>query len=382
MAMRLMEFEMRMAHWKRVVQKSMFTIILAAFGTTALGAASISCGSTDTPSATNSKAGTQTVAASLTKEQVLNDRGNAVFSSIPGADSGTPDNLITARQLDGLLKNPADADNIFILDTRPRNEWEEQGHIEGATWMKMQDVADPANLEKLPRDKQIVCVSPTGHTAVQVASALRWLGFDAVVLKHGMASWTQTPAGKLMISDVNGGIAKRYPIANEVPYTQPVSQEPVQELSAPPDAETSVLEDAARKLLHEDVFEKEYPFNHIFADDLYMRLKDLAQKDTIFLLDVRSLETWQRDGHIDMGNHLLIDWRILGDPQNLASLPKDKLIVVVGTTGQTAGQVTAVLRMMGYNAVTLRSGMTAWTETPDTRDTLDTINSANYPVVK
>jgi rhodanese-related sulfurtransferase len=139
--------------------------------------------------------------------------------------------------------------------------------------------------------------------------------------------------------------------------------------------------DAAQKFLHEDVFEKEYPFNHIFVDDLYKRLSNPAQIDSIFLLDVRPLETWQRDGHIDMGTHVLIDWRVLGDPQNLSNLPKDKLIVVIGATGQTAGQVTAVLRMIGYNAVTLRSWMTAWAETPDSQDTLTTINGANYPVV-
>jgi rhodanese-related sulfurtransferase len=40
-----------------------------------------------------------------------------------------------------------------------------------------------------------------------------------------------------------------------------------------------------------------------------------------------------------------------------AELPKDKKIVVYCYTGQTAGQATAALRMMGYDAVSLNGGM-------------------------
>src|SRR5665811_932971 len=366
--MRRRETQMRSGRGNRHLSKIASTIVLAMFAAAALSCGGSSENTTDT--ITSNPTATQAKTSTLPTELILAKRGNAVFSSIYGDSSSTPGNLITVKQLDSLLKNPAEADSIFILDTRPRNEWEEQGHIEGAVWIQMQKVADPENLEKLPRDKMIVCVSPTGHTAVQVASVLRWLGYDAVVLKHGMAGWTQTPGGELMISDVDGGIAKRYPVAMEEPYTQAVTQEPIQRLSQPPDDEISVLTDAAQTLLHEDVIEKEYAFNHIFADDLYTRLGDPARIDSLFLLDIRPLEIWQRDGHIDMGNHLLIDWRVLGEPENLAYLPKDKLIVVIGATGQTAGQVTVVLRMMGYDAVTLRSGMTAWTETPDSQDTL------------
>ena len=185
-----------------------------------------------------------------------------------------------------------------------------------------------------------------------------------------------------MINDVEGGIARKYPVAIEPPYSEPMRQEPLQPLTMPPAGEAAVLEDAAQKLLHDDVFEKEYPFNHIFADDLYLRTSSPARKDSIYILDIRPLEAWRRDGHIGQGDYMLIDWRVLGDPLNLAKLPKDRLIVVVGETGHTAGQVTPILRMLGYNAVTLRSGMTAWTETPDSQDTLHTIRSANYPVVE
>jgi len=326
--------------------------------------------------------GTSTAAPLLSREEILAGRADAVFSSIGGAGDEYPQNLITAPQLAAKLQDPAEAEKLYILDTRPRGEWEKQGHIEGANWMKMQDVAAPENLAKLPRDKQIVCVSPTGHTAVQVMTTLRWLGYDAVALEFGYASWIKAGGNKLITSDVQNGMAKRYPVAFEAPFTAAVPQEPDSELAPPPDDQFDTLAASARQMLSENVFEKEYPFNHIFADELYRRLSDPALRDSIFVLDIRPLDAWERDGHIDIGPHDHIDWRVLAEAPNLARLPKDKLIVVVGATGQTAGQVTPILRMLGYNAVTLRSGMTAWTETPDSQPTLDAMANADYPVVQ
>ena len=38
-------------------------------------------------------------------------------------------------------------------------------------------------------------------------------------------------------------------------------------------------------------------------------------------------------------------------------LPKDKKIIVVCYTGQTAGQVVSILRLLGYDACSLKGGM-------------------------
>lgn len=335
------------------------------------------CGSSDTGTGDDTANGL----SQAQKDQILRYRADVVFSSIPGASSEYPDNLMTAEQLLAILNDPQRQDDIFILDTRPRNEWDEQGHIEGATWIKMQEVADAGNLEKLPTDKLIVCVSPTGHTANQVCTVLRWLGYDAVLLEHGMAGWIQTPARDLMLTDVNGGIARKWPVVMEEPSTAPEPQDATVELTRPTDEEFAVLAEAARNVLHNDVVDKEYPFNHIFAETVYSRLADPAQAGSMFLLDIRPLSSWQSVGHIAADNYELINWRVLGQPRNLEKLPTEKQIVVIGDTGQTAGQVTPILLMLGYNAVTLRSGMTAWTETPDTADSLAAFQR-DLPVVR
>jgi len=47
--------------------------------------------------------------------------------------------------------------------------------------------------------------------------------------------------------------------------------------------------------------------------------------------------------------------------ENLAKLPKDRQIVVYCYTGHTASQITALLNILGYDAVNLKFGMTSWT---------------------
>lgn len=319
-----------------------------------------------------------TEASADARRQILEQRAQQVFASVPAANAEFPGNVMTIDQLVSKLRDPGEASELFLLDTRPRDEWDSQGHIEGAAWVQMQHVADPENLENLPKGKLIICISPTGHTAVQVATILRWLGYRAVILKHGMAAWTQTPAGRLMIEDAQNGINRQYPVTKEGAL-ETIEETPVQQPQEPT-AGNEAQKEAARSLLREDVFDKPYPFNHIFANDLYRRLQDPAQKSEIFLLDIRPATAWNSVGHIDGAVH--IGWRNLGDPESLALLPRDKLIVVIDEQGQYSGQVTPILRMLGYDAVALRSGMTSWTQTPGSQETIRSIQRADQPVAR
>ena len=46
-----------------------------------------------------------------------------------------------------------------------------------------------------------------------------------------------------------------------------------------------------------------------------------------------------------------------GMQEKFVDLPKDKKIIVTCVSGQTAGQTIAVLRALGYNAISLKFGM-------------------------
>ncbi|MBE0429887.1 MAG: rhodanese-like domain-containing protein, partial [Thermoleophilia bacterium] len=225
-----------------------------------------SCGDTDEgPPATETVR--EETGPSLSPDQVLKNRAHEVLAAVTDLDTAYPGNLITSARLDEMLENPGDAGNLYLLDTRPRDEWESQGHIEGATWIQMQEIADPGNLENLPRDRLIVCISSTGHTAVQVASVLRWLGYDAVALEFGMAGWTGVPARQVILDDVEGGLAGVYPAAMQPPMPAATGAAAAANgFRRPSDAELDILVETARTFLHDNLFEKEYPFNHIFAD--------------------------------------------------------------------------------------------------------------------
>jgi rhodanese-related sulfurtransferase len=245
----------------------------------------------------------------------------------------------------------------------------------------MQEIPDQASLDQLPKDKLIVCVSPTGQTAVQVATTLRWLGYDAVVLEFGMGTWTTTQAGEGIVKgDAVLGRERLYPLVtgSDGAY-EGDSGEPTMELTVPDESEFEVLDDAAKEMMAANVFDKEYPFNHIFAEVLYERLQDPAQKDNLFLLDIRSAENYSDIGHIE--GAVNISWRELGNPENLDQLPTDKLIVVIGDTSMSAGQVTPILQMLGYDAATLRGGLVSWTDTPDSQRPIDAIEATGHPVV-
>jgi rhodanese-related sulfurtransferase len=77
----------------------------------------------------------------------------------------------------------ADKENLFILDVRKPEDYE-NGHIEGAInifWLELLD-----NLDKLPKNKEIIIVCYVGHTASQALVILRCLGYKARALKFGM----------------------------------------------------------------------------------------------------------------------------------------------------------------------------------------------------
>lgn len=75
--------------------------------------------------------------------------------------------------------------------------------------------------------------------------------------------------------------------------------------------------------------------------------------DAYYLLDIRDDNKYKTVGHIKGVNHIW--WFDVG--KNLDKLPKNKRIVVICNTGQSAGQVVAALRILGYDAVSLTGGM-------------------------
>jgi len=94
-------------------------------------------------------------------------------------------------------------------------------------------------------------------------------------------------------------------------------------------------------------------WNYITPEDLKKKI-DNDQTDDLFLLDIRKPDDFQK-GHIE--GTINIFWLDLFKPENLEKLPKDKTIVLICYVGHTASQTMTLLRLLGYNVVTLKYGM-------------------------
>ena len=100
----------------------------------------------------------------------------------------------------------------------------------------------------------------------------------------------------------------------------------------------------------------------IKAADLFENLNDGDPDNDPYIISLRSAEDYAK-GHIPGAVHM--DVKTLFTSDNLATIPPDKDIVVFCYTGQTAGQATAALNMLGYEAYSLLFGMSSWTTDPE-----------------
>lgn len=82
--------------------------------------------------------------------------------------------------------------------------------------------------------------------------------------------------------------------------------------------------------------------------------KKIGAKDDMFILDIRKAEDFEK-GHIEGAIHA--EWTEVWDFIEEDVLPKDKKIIVVCYTGQTAGQTVSILKLLGYDACSLKGGM-------------------------
>nr|WP_321500316.1 rhodanese-like domain-containing protein [uncultured Dethiosulfovibrio sp.] len=72
----------------------------------------------------------------------------------------------------------------------------------------------------------------------------------------------------------------------------------------------------------------------------------------LYLLDIRKPEDYA-EKHID--GAINVPWVEVGD--YLDDFPKDEKIIVICYTGQTAGQTVALFRLLGFDACSLKGGM-------------------------
>ena len=95
--------------------------------------------------------------------------------------------------------------------------------------------------------------------------------------------------------------------------------------------------------------------------------------EAMTLIDIRQPDAYNA-GHLKGAINL--PWGTSAMSENLKYIPQDGQVYVYCYTGQTAGQAVAALRMLGYDAVSLRGGMGTAANAPQGW------SNQGYPVVK
>lgn len=234
------------------------------------------------------------------------------------------DNNITKE--DAFVQLVKEGGDFFILDIRRADDYA-AGHVKGAVnapW----GPAIAENLTKLPDDKPIYLYCYSGQTAGQAVALLNVAGFDVNSVRYGF---------KLGISKVEG--------VEEIIETEPNFFD-----------ENNSKVDPAIAAAVTDYFNTlnadENTKSNIIAAAKAKEMLDASEGD-ITVVSIRQADAYA-EGHI--AGAINIPWA-KGMQEQFSQLPKDEQIFVYCYSGQTAGQTVAIMKLLGYDAASIKSGM-------------------------
>jgi len=244
----------------------------------------------------------------------LEDAANAYFADMPGS------RIIAAKDL--FTKMDAGED-MLILDIRKADAYG-KSHLKGAVnapW----GPAIASALEWLPDDKPVYVNCYSGQTAGQATAVLNVAGIKAQSIKYG---WN------LGISRTEGYEAYTTTDAVMSPDVSGVKYDP--EIKAAVQNYFNAIPEGG---------------SNIWPASRVKEAMDAEEKMT--LVSIRQTDAYAKD-HIEGAVNIPFK---KGMQEKFSTLPKDETVVVYCYSGQTAGQTVGILRLLGYNAVSLKSGM-------------------------
>jgi len=256
----------------------------------------------------------------------------------------------------------------FLLSIQKPEDYA-KGHVQGAVNIPYGAIAKKENLDKLPKDKKIVVICYTGHTASYTAMFLNQLGYEAYAMKFGMMGWNDASAGM--------GSVKPYTKSAGYPMdTTPVEAEAVNEIP-----EIATGQSAAEDILISatDSYLSSGKGPTVNPQDIYDNV--VMGGDTgYFLLSIQKPEDYAK-GHVQ--GAVNIPYGAMAQEENLKKLPKDKKIVVICYTGHTASYTAMFLNQLGYEAYVMKFGTMGWNDTSEGMGAVKPYaKTAGFPVVE
>ncbi len=217
-------------------------------------------------------------------------------------------------------------EDMFIIDIRQPDVYNE-GHVTGAVNMPWgSDLGSQMNL--IPQTGNVYVYCYTGQTAGQTVAVMNVMGIPAKSVRYGFVRGISTVEGYEAVVDTDNVM-----IAQESHDIDPALQ--------------AAADDYFGSLPGSDPFKN----NIIASADAAAILA--AGDDSVQFVDARKTEDYAK-GHIDTAMSMPY---AAGMQASFANLPADKKLIVNCYSGQTAGQTVGILRLLGYDAVSLKHGM-------------------------
>ncbi|HEX3011907.1 MAG TPA: rhodanese-like domain-containing protein [Syntrophomonadaceae bacterium] len=286
-------------------------VILAVFVLLAVVAG---CGTQNTSTQTKDKATKETATPKVSMEKLAND----YFQNMP-------ENIYKIPLEELKAKVDANDSSILIVDIRKTEDYN-KGHIKGSVNIPFAQMGK--YLDKLPGDKEIIVACYTGQTAGQTVAVLNIYGYKARSLHLGVQKgWVEK---------------SNYPL-DTTAVSLPTGVTPAKAPSA------EIAKQCA------DYFNNmPETLNKIDADKLKAKID---AKEDIQIVSIRDAKDYVKG---DIPGAINIPFKEVN--KNLDKISKDKPVVISCYTGQTAGQTVAILKLLGYDALSLSSGFDlGWT---------------------
>ncbi len=253
-------------------------------------------------------------------------------------------NYVNSKEYPSLIKasivNESLGKNILVVDLRSPKEFS-SGHIKGAVNKKFQDIPDyfETGIKPFSFDK-IIMVSDDGQLSSYTTCLLRLMGYGNVYsMRWGMSAWNNDFAREGWLKGVSGNYESKLETA--------VNDRP--EALIMPDLKTGL---STGQEIGSARFRE--LFKHGESDILIDAADVFANPQKYFIINLDRKDKYE-DGHLP-GSVRYKPEATLSYPEEMASIPSDKPVVVYCGTGHNSAFATAYLRLFGYDAHTLKYG--------------------------
>jgi rhodanese-related sulfurtransferase len=230
--------------------------------------------------------------------------------------------------------------NMLVIDLRPADQFS-KGHIKGAVNKKFTDLPGYFESGIKPFEyERIIMVCDDGALASYTTSLLRLMGYGNVyAMRWGMSAWNEQCAKDGWLANLSG----KFETQLEKTVHEKEAGTSMPDLKTGLTTGPEIAQERFRKLFSEGTDNVLVTAEEVFSDPAKYYIINLERKDKY------------EDGHIP-GAYRYKPESTLGFPDEMASIPTDKTVVLYCGTGHNSGFASAYLRLFGYDARTLSYG--------------------------